>query len=246
MTISSIEQFGLTFQSLLDRQLAFPEFLAEGRELVASLVASRGWLNNTLARLVLDEAFLQSQYQSGDPNDIILFRSPARSFSVRAFIWEPGVLYPVHDHGSWGIVGSYCNPVREKKFKRLDDGSIEDTAQLELISEAVLKPGQTTYVLPLNEGIHQMATAENLVAITIHIYGSPVRKGYFQTYDMHNQSVHKVYPPTLQKKILIMRALGSMPEAWAQEVLQETIKRAGPDYVAAEGYRALEHLARLK
>jgi len=84
------------------------------------------------------------------------------------------------------------------------------------------------------------------VAITIHIYGSPVRKGYFQTYDMHNQSIHKVYPPTLQKKILIIRALGSMPEAWAREVLQETIKRAGPDYVAAEGYRALEHLDRLK
>lgn len=246
MTISSIEQFGLTFQSLLDRQLAFPEFLAEGRELLASLVASRGWLNNTLARLVLDEAFLQTQYQSGDPNDIILFRSPERSFSIRAFIWEPGVLYPVHDHGSWGIVGSYCNPVLEKKFKRLDDGSSEDTARLELSGEAVLQPGQTTYVLPLNEGIHQMAAADNLVAITIHIYGSPIRKGYFQTYDMHNQAIHKVYPPTLQKKILLMRALGSMPEAWAEEVLQETIKRAGPDYVAAEGYRALEHLARIK
>ncbi|HWP97641.1 MAG TPA: cysteine dioxygenase family protein [Syntrophomonadaceae bacterium] len=246
MSIGYLEQFSVTFQNLLDKNLPWPDFLAQGREMVGKLATEPGWLNNTLARLVLDEAFLQSQYQSMDPNDILLYRSPSHSFSIRAYIWESGVRYPIHDHGSWGIVSAHFNQIREFKYQRLDDGSREGWAQVRVNSEAVLNPGETTYVLPLNEGLHQMETVDDQVAITIHVYGSPVRKGFIQYFDVHHQSVYRVFPPQLQKKALAMRTLGCMPETWSEEVLQEAVNRSVPSYMALEGQLALDNLMRLK
>lgn len=246
MSINYLDRFCGAFQNLLNGNHPWPDFLARGREMVGNLAAEQGWLNNTLARLVLDEAFLQSQYQSMDPNDIVLYRSPNRSFSVRAFIWEPGVRYPIHDHGSWGIVGAYFNQIKEFKYIRLDDGSREGFAQVQAVNEAVLNPGETTYVLPLNEGIHRMETVNDRVAITIHVYGSPVRKGFIQHFDVHHQTVYRIFPPQLHKKALAMRTLGCMPETWAEEVLQEAVTRSVPDNMAVEGEMALARLARLK
>lgn len=241
-----INEFGESFQNLLEQKLDWPDFLSQGRQMVGELASNQGWLNNILALLVLDDSFYQSQYQSADPNDIILYRSPSRLFSVRAFIWQPGAMNYVHDHGAWGIVGACFNQTKEKKFRRLDDGSREGFAELEVVSEAILSPGETTYVLPLNDGIHQMAAMHDLASISIHVYGSPVRKNYFQIFDMHFKTVRRAYPPAIQKKVLAIQALGCMPETWAEEVLKEAISRNAPEYVTFEGKKALNNIKRIK
>lgn len=238
--MTDINKFGEAFQVLLEQKLEWPDFLSQGRQMVSQLANTQGWLNNTLARLVLDESFLQAQYLSADPNDIILYRSPSRLFSVRVFIWQPGVQHSIHDHGAWGIVGAYFNQLQERKYIRLDDGSKEGFAKLQLTSESILDPGETTYVLPINEGIHQMSAMNNMVSISIHVYGSPVRKGYFQIYDLHHQSVHRAYPPLMQKKALAIQVLSCLQENWAAEVLQEAISRPVTDVIAMEIKKALE------
>ena len=54
---------------------------------------------------------------------------------------------------------------------RLDDGKKEGYAELEEVSSIVLNPGETTYVLPLNKGIHRMENLGRDTAITINVYG---------------------------------------------------------------------------
>lgn len=221
-----------------------PEFINQGRALLAQLVSNTGWLNQTLANLVLDESFLQAQYQSGDPNDTVLFRSPSRAFSVRCFIWLPNWRYPIHDHGSWGIIGAYSNQIQERKYRRLDNGSQEGYAEVELDREAVLEPGQTSYVLPLNDGLHQMEAVNGKTALTVHVYGNPVRKGYFQQYDPHHKAVHRIYPPQLQKQALVISALSHIPESWAEDVLRDAAHTLASEYMANEARQALDKLAR--
>lgn len=241
-----LDQFSRDFQNLIDMKLRWPEFLKKGSEMVHVLVSSPGWLNDFLTHLVLDEVLLQNQYHSGDPNDIVLYRSPARSFSVRAFVWEPHRRYPIHDHGSWGILGVHVNRIRETKYRRLDDGSIEGHARVEKAGEAVIETGGVTHVLPLNEGLHMMEAVGGKAAISIHIYGQAIRKGYIQQFDPHHHAVHRVYAPHLHKKVLAMRVLCCIPESWAEDVLKEVVKGPGPDYISQEAQRALETLQHLK
>ena len=113
-----IKQFAESFEELLAEKPDLPEFLERGKILVGRLVSDQHWLKNILSLLILDEAFLHSRQQTADPNDIIIYRSPTRSFSVRAFIWQPRIMHNIHDHGAWGIVGACINQVKEKKFWR--------------------------------------------------------------------------------------------------------------------------------
>ncbi|MEA4925821.1 MAG: cysteine dioxygenase family protein [Syntrophomonadaceae bacterium] len=242
MSISNLEQFGQQFTVLLKQEPEWPEILTQGSEMLSELVLNQDWFQPVLSKLVLDEAFLKAQWQSIDPNDIQIYRNPDKLFTVRAFIWEPDVMYPIHDHGAWGIVGAHINQIRERKFARLDDGQNEEYAEVKEIADATLAPGEITHVLPLNDGIHQMQAVDGLTAVTIHVYGAPVRKGFIQYFNPHNNTAHRMYPPSIAKKILAIRTLGSIPETWAEDVLNQALKLPDPDYVHKECQYSLNKL----
>jgi len=242
MTISNLEQFGEQFTSYLKQKPEWPDILKIGSEMLSELVLNKDWFQPILSKLVLNEAFLKSQWQSIDPNDIQIYRSPDKLFSVRAFIWEPNVMYPIHDHGAWGIVGAHINQIRERKFARVDDGLDINYAELKEIADATLSPGEITYVLPMDDGIHQMQALNNQTSVTIHVYGSPVRKGFIHYFDPHNNTAHRIYPPPVDKKVLAIRTLGSVPEAWAEDVLNSALKSSEPDYIQKECLYSLEKL----
>ncbi len=245
MAIKTLEQFNDRFTVFLRESPGMEQILDDGRQMLAELISNPGWLQPTLSQLVLDDAFLQSQWQSIDPYDIQLYHSPEKLYSVRAFIWEPDELYPVHDHGAWGLVGACINRVKERKFARLDDGSNINHAELKPVAEAELAPGQTTYVLPQNDGIHQMAALDDLTAVTIHVYGKPVRKGFINYFNLHNQTVQRMYPPSVNKRIYAIRTLGSIAEPWASNVLQQAWQGSFPEAVKKEIEYSLEKIKTL-
>ena len=242
MSIENLEQFAGQFKVLLDQKPAWPQLLEKGRTMLSELVSKPEWFQATLSNLILDKAFLKSQWQSIDPNDIQIYYSSDKSFSIRAFVWEPDVFYPVHDHGAWGIVGAHINSVREKKFTRIDDGLDPHHAELKVTADAVLAPGGTTFVLPVNEGIHQMEAVNNQVAVSIHVYGTPVRKGYIHYFNRHNNTAERMYPPSIYKKMLAIRTLGSIPEPWAKDVLTTALNTPDPDYILQECQFSLDRI----
>ena len=204
-----LKQFNEQFAAFLATTSDYDEILSVGRGMVGALVSNAGWLNETLTRLTLDDEFLESQYHTVDYNEITLYRSPDKQFSVRAFIWEPYKQYPVHDHGAWGIIGAYANQTREKKYELLSS-SPDDTFAIKLQADTVISPGETTATLPLDKGLHQLSAANGKTSVTVHVYGSPVRKGYIQVYDLHYNKIRKIYPPTTYKRILALQALDSL------------------------------------
>ncbi|MEQ8200880.1 MAG: cysteine dioxygenase family protein [Syntrophomonadaceae bacterium] len=234
MGIDNLEQFTGRFTSFLKRNPGLEQILDEGRQMLAELTSNQEWLRPVLSQLVLDDAFLHSQWQSIDPYDIQLYHSPEKLFSVRAFIWEPDETYPVHDHGAWGLVGACINRVEERKFARVDDGSDVNRAEVKQVSEAQLAPGQTTFVLPVNDGIHQMAALDDRTAVTVHVYGRPVRKGYINYFNRHNNTVQRMYPPSINKRIYAIRSLGTIAEPWAGDVLQQARRGSSPEYIQTE------------
>lgn len=242
MPINYLEHFGAQFKYLIDQKPEWPILLENGQKMLSELVKKPDWFQSTLSSLILDEAFLKSQWHSIDPNDILIFRSPDKSFSIRAFIWEPGVIYPIHDHGAWGIVGAHINNVRERKFKLMDNELDPNHAEVKEISDTTLSPGGTTFVLPINEGIHQMEAVNNQVAVTIHVYGAPIRKGFIHYFDPDTNTAQRVYPPSIYKKVLAIRTLGSINESWSKDVLNIAIQTTSPDYIQKECELALSKL----
>ncbi len=242
MTVTNLEQFCESFDDLLKGKPNVSTLISTGRALVSELVSRKEWFGDVLERLLFDKGFSEGQKPGIWPNEITLYRSPERTFLVLCYIWDPGLSDAVHDHGSWGIIGSFLRPIGEKKYIRLDDGKKEGYAELEEVSSIVLKPGETTYVLPLNKGIHRMENFGSDTAITINVYGPNVRKGYVQFFYPEMNSVNRVYPPKTLREALAVRALGSIAAPWSEELLKRVQASALPDYIKKEGEISLAKL----
>ena len=229
MAITNLEQFCESFNDLLKGKPDMSTIIRTGRTLVSELMNEKEWFGDILERLLFDKEFSDSQKPGIWPNEITLHRSSDRSLLVLCYIWDPGLSDAIHDHGSWGIIGSFVQPIGERKYMRLDDGKKEGYVELEEVSFIVLNPGETTYVLPLNKGIHKMENFGSDMAITINVYGPNVRKGYVQFFYPEMNSVNRVYPPKTLREALAVRALGSLAAPWSEELLKRVLASALPD-----------------
>jgi predicted metal-dependent enzyme (double-stranded beta helix superfamily) len=242
MAITNLEQFCDSFNDLLKGKPDISTLISTGRTLVSELMGQKEWFGDILERILFDKEFSESQKPGIWPNEITLHRSSDRSFLVLCYIWDRSLSDTIHDHGSWGIIGSFVRPVGERKYKRLDDGKKEGYAELQEISSIVLNPGETTYVLPLNKGIHRMENFGSDTAITINVYGPNVRKGYVQFFYPEMNSVNRVYPPRTLREALAVRALGSLAARRSEELLKRVMASELPDYIKKEGEISLAKL----
>ena len=234
----NLEEFCRRFSTLLKENSPQPEFFSAGQELLREVLHDPRWFGDFLGRLIHDRKFYNQQEATFYPNEITLHRSSGPYFSVLAYIWEPHSSSAVHDHGSWGLVGSLIHRVQETKYRRLDDGQIEGYAELQEVSSRVIEPGETTFVLPLDKGIHEMKSLDQRV-VSLNVYGKSVRLGYLQFFYPSQKKVERVYPPKLFKKVLAIRVLGSISQPWAEEILKASLSPHEPDFLQKEFQAAL-------
>ena len=242
MAITNLELFCDNMNDLLKGRPEISVLISRGRLLLSELISHNEWFGGIIQRILFDEKFSGSMKPGIWANEITLYRSPDRSFLVLCYIWDPGVSDTIHDHGSWGIIGSLVRPVGERKYMRLDDGGREGYAELEEVSSIVLEPPETTYVLPLNKGIHRMENRGRDTAVTINVYGPNVRKGYVQFFYPEVKSVSRVYTPKTMREVLAVRSLGSVAAPWSEELLKSILAGSFSDYIKKEGEISLAKL----
>ncbi|HEY8332267.1 MAG TPA: cysteine dioxygenase [Tardiphaga sp.] len=153
-----LRDFVVDFTRLIDRNLDEPTILAEGRKLVANLVATDDWLPDAYAQPG------PNQYQQ-----YLLHADPLERFSVVSFVWGPGQKTPIHDHTVWGIVGILRGAETGVAYALKPGGSF-DTGPTER-----LERGEVVAVSPDLGDIHVIANAyDDRPSISIHVYGGNI------------------------------------------------------------------------
>mgnify|MGYP000864722235 FL=1 len=218
--------------------------IENGRELVSELTSSPQWFFDTLKALVLDPAAIERQKPGIWPNEFTLHRSADRSFVVLAYIWDAGLADIIHDHGSWGIIGTLVARLGERKYERLDDGKREGYCELRETASGVFGPGETTFVLPLDKGLHAMDNPTEGIAVSINVYGKTVRQGYVQFFDPGKRTVTRVYPPRTLKEVLAVKTLAAIDPSQAEAVLRDALSTPRPPQLRAEYEETLRTLRR--
>jgi predicted metal-dependent enzyme (double-stranded beta helix superfamily) len=200
------------------------------------------WFEEFMSKMIFDRAFIESQKPSIWPNEITLYRSPDRSFVVLAYIWDAKLADTVHDHGSWGIIGTLCAKLGEKKYERLDDGKRQGYAELRETESKVLGPGETTFVLPVKNGIHAMENPTDGIAVSVNVYGKTLGRGYVQFFDPARKTVTRVYPPRTYKEVLAVKTLVAFGTGRAEAILQQALREPQPPHLREEIEAALRKL----
>lgn len=233
MEISTPEVFVTEIGKLLKDSDNLKTIFAEGRKILEEFIQSREWFESLLGKLIADNAYAKSKWIDTDFNELKLYKDPAGMFSVRGFFWEPGVAYPIHDHGSWGIIGVKANKVLERKFVRLDDGSHSGYADIKESGRRALSPGETSFIMPLDKGIHQMS-AEKDIAFSLHLYGRPARRGFINYFDENTKQVRRVYNGSLKARILAGKMLAANPDKVAEKILVESLELSKNEIIKSE------------
>jgi predicted metal-dependent enzyme (double-stranded beta helix superfamily) len=236
------ETFCGRIQKLLAEEKGVLRQIERARELVSDLAMKPEWFEEFMSKMLFDRAFIESQKPSIWPNEITLYRSPDRSFVVLAYIWDAKLSDMVHDHGSWGIIGTLCATLGEKKYERLDDGMRHGYAELRETESRVLGPGETTFVLPDKNGIHAMENSTDGIAVSVNVYGKTIGRGYVQFFDPAKKTVTRGYPPRTFKEVLAVKTLAAFGTGRAEAILQEALREPQPSHLREEIEAALARI----
>jgi hypothetical protein len=190
------------------RQLAGPEERMNYFRLkLPALLAERSLFADILEGLARGSDFPDLRQATLFENELVLYRDPARLFSLRLYFYRAEEHTSVHDHSSWGVSGPVFGKLEIVRYRREDDGSDPDLAHLALSECLVLWPGETETTLPLDQGIHRTGNPSNGITVMASVYGPPLRRLYIQRFNLENGSVHRIFPQRVRKKLLAEQAL---------------------------------------
>jgi 3-mercaptopropionate dioxygenase len=145
-----------------------------------------------LAPLMLElidqaDTFLAPQHYRSDPNHYarnLVHDAPDGGLSLYTLVWLPGQWTPVHDHGSWGVVGVLEGVLEERSYVRLSADRGADTG-IELVRGGVILLGRraVTSFVPNPDHIHVTGVPPKRPrAVSLHLYGRMMNS--FNTYDV--------------------------------------------------------------
>lgn len=139
-------------------------------------------------RLVQSEkVFLTRDHFREDPGHYArnaIYLCPSGNLSLFALVWRPGQWTPVHDHGTWGVVGIVQGLLEERAYMAAD-GAITGNAGIRLKRGGVvlLNPGAVTTFVPNPDHIHMTGVAEDrATCVSLHLYGRNMNS--FHVYDV--------------------------------------------------------------
>jgi predicted metal-dependent enzyme (double-stranded beta helix superfamily) len=153
-----------------------------------------------LAPLMLDlieksQTFLRPEHYRSDPKGYtrnLIYNAPDESLSLYSLVWLPGQWTPVHDHGSWGVVGVIEGVLEERSYVRLSPDRAADV-DIELVRGGVilLGRGAVTSFVPNPDHIHVTGVPhERTRAVSLHLYGRMMSD--FNTYDVAARTRQRV------------------------------------------------------
>lgn len=145
-----------------------------------------------LAPLMLDlidqaGTFLESQHYRGSADGYtrnLIYDAPDKSLSLYSIVWLPGQWTPVHDHGSWGVVGVIEGILEERSYVRLSlDRGADEEIDLARGGTVLLRRGAVTSFVPNPDHIHVTGVpTERPRAVSLHLYGRTMSN--FNIYDV--------------------------------------------------------------
>jgi len=91
-----------------------------------------------------------------------------------------GKVIPPHDHGNWESMFVYRGAVKHTVYERIDDGSVAGHADLKIVDDRVLRPGDCAVIAPPADIHTFLATEDDTYAITVASGFYKEERCYFQ------------------------------------------------------------------
>ncbi|GJL81865.1 MAG: cupin [marine bacterium B5-7] len=137
-------------------------------------------------RLAIENSWLQDKHYETDSEQgfgaYMLHEEPDHALAVFVVNWMPGRGAPPHDHGTWAVIAGVEGVERNVRYKRVDDGSREGYADLEVKNSINAEVGEL--ICMKTGGIHSVHNETDQLTLSLHTYGSHVNFNKRSQYDL--------------------------------------------------------------
>ncbi len=139
-----------------------PEVIIERiRAPFAAFLKRDGWLPELCRQPIPGKAASYALLRSRDP-EYVLF----------SMVLSAGESTKVHNHLAWGLIGLWQGRQFEVQYRRVDDGTKPDYAEILETHRQTLELGDITRLLPPLDDIHIISTLSETPSISIHLLGN--------------------------------------------------------------------------
>ena len=134
-----------------------------------------------------DKSFLKPEHFQSDPDHYArnaIFIDEGNLMSLYALVWQPGQWTPIHDHGTWGVVGVHEGALEERSYMRADSQTGAELDNIDLLRGGVilLPPDAVTSFVPNPDHIHVSGNpSPDKRVVSLHLYGNAMAG--FHVYD---------------------------------------------------------------
>jgi predicted metal-dependent enzyme (double-stranded beta helix superfamily) len=126
----------------------------------------------------------------GGIGNYLLYRSADRALTLMSLVLPGGSRTPVHDHLAWGLVGVYAGEQHEWVYRRTDVNDGEGTAELAMVEERHLLPGDFYDLLPPAGDIHAVEAIGDTPSVSLHLLGNDIGCVVRHRYEPDEGRVH--------------------------------------------------------
>ncbi|MBI4566646.1 MAG: cysteine dioxygenase family protein [Planctomycetes bacterium] len=177
----------------------FQDFISD-LEMITSVERDQAEMIRKISRkmkllIASGEGFLTPKEREEDPRHYarhLVHIDRMRRFVVMSSVWRAGQGTPVHDHGTWGLMGVLEGELKVTNYVRLDDRSKSGHAELREINGLWSGPGSVSYVLPPHEEIHKVENLGEKVTYGLHVYGRDIIE--CNQYDLEKKTMRPYGP----------------------------------------------------
>lgn len=125
------------------------------------------------------------------------------ALSVIVFCWGPRQGTPIHDHLSWGVLGFIDGMEKETRYKRIDDGTNAEYAQLEEVGVHYTEKGRTSHLVTPSRDVHKVENPGDTPSVSIHVYGCDMGRQQRRRYDLQSGKIQWYTTPHDSDEIVV-------------------------------------------
>jgi predicted metal-dependent enzyme (double-stranded beta helix superfamily) len=127
--------------------------------------------------------------------NLLFYEDPDYGFAINGVVRVPGRKGSIHDHAhSWTAYGLLDGTESLERYRRVDDGSKQGYAKLELESVTEGKPGKVDLVPPFDAHAEQGGPTRSVaIILRSERVSGKVLQG---SYNMENNTVRRIEGPT--------------------------------------------------
>jgi predicted metal-dependent enzyme (double-stranded beta helix superfamily) len=158
VNVAPLRRFVEEMAALVDNCYSESELVAAGSECLGELVSVDGWLPDEFAA------------PGTEYRQYLLHCDSRERFSVVSFVWGPGQCTPIHNHGTWGLIGILRGAELSERFTASAACPPEPVA-----AESTLNQGAVDAVSPSIGDVHRVRNAfDDRVSVSVHVYGTNI------------------------------------------------------------------------